>query len=69
MDQSSALAEQIVTEVASGMARTRSQLKDALALSLAAKQKRLGDIDSSIELMSSPGGQGGDDLPLSRIWR
>ena len=51
MDQSSALAEQIVTEVASGMARTRSQLKDALALSLAAKQKRLGDIDSAIELM------------------
>jgi len=51
MDQSSALAEQIVTEVASGMARTRSQLKDALALSLAAKQNRLRNVDSVIDLM------------------
>ncbi len=51
MDQSSAMAEQIVTEVACGMARTRSQLKDALALSLAAKQNRLGNVDSAIDLM------------------
>lgn len=51
----SAMAEQVVAEVASGMARTRNQLRQALRLSLASLQSRLPDVDSVVELMQAGG--------------
>jgi helicase len=49
------LAEQIVTEVGAGMARTRRQLQRMLGLSLAARQGRLRDVDGTVQSMCDAG--------------
>lgn len=49
------LAEQIVAEVASGLARTRSQLSNSLQLSFAAAEERLPRLEPVIESMCDAG--------------
>jgi helicase len=50
-----ALAEQILTEVSAGLARTPAQLRRVFAASLAARQNRLGDVDAVIRDMRDAG--------------
>ncbi|MBZ5720722.1 MAG: DEAD/DEAH box helicase [Acidobacteriia bacterium] len=49
------LAEQVLAEVWSGLARTRSQLKRALQVSLAAHQNRLPSVDRIVDEMVEAG--------------
>lgn len=46
---SAALNEQIVVEIGSGFARTRTELRSALSQSLAARQGRLSDVNPAID--------------------
>lgn len=50
-----ALAEQIVVEVASGLARTRDELRRSLDLSLAAFERRLPDVSALVDDMVACG--------------
>jgi helicase len=50
-----ALAEQIVVEVASGLARTRDELRRSLDLSLAAFERRLPDVSAFVDDMVACG--------------
>jgi helicase len=49
------VAEQVIIEAASGLSRTRGQIRAALALSLAAQQQRLDDVDSVLDEMCAAG--------------
>jgi helicase len=55
LKEDQALAEQIVTEVASGLSRTPKQLKSNLQLYLAGQQDRLGHFDRVYDEMLSAG--------------
>ena len=50
-----ALAEQVLAEVSSGLARTRAQLKRTFQMSLAAHQHSLPDVDRTINDMAEAG--------------
>ena len=50
-----ALAEQVLTEVSSGLARTRAQLTRNLQRSLAAHQQRLPSLDRTVDQMIDAG--------------
>jgi len=49
------LSEQIVTEVASGLSNTRQQLKQSMAQSFAAKQRRISKLDKTLDTMCLAG--------------
>ncbi|MGD1853910.1 MAG: DEAD/DEAH box helicase [Leptolyngbyaceae cyanobacterium] len=51
LSQVNGLAEQIITEVASGLCRTQTQLEHVFAQSLAAKQHRLASVSETIGAM------------------
>ena len=50
-----ALAEQVLTEISSGLARTRAQLTRNLQRSLAAHQQRLPSLDRTVDQMIDAG--------------
>ncbi len=66
----SALAEQIIAEVASGLSRSPAQLRSALGQSLAAHQGLLPDIDHAIAEMRAAGmiRDGVEDEGERRTW-
>lgn len=55
LDQPQSMAEQIVTEVASGLSRKESQLKRAFNATLAHRQDRLCDLNGAINEMREAG--------------
>lgn len=63
LDMPAALSEQVVAEVASGLSRTPSQLRDTFAISLAARQARLPALDRVVASMCEAGML--TDRPLS----
>jgi len=55
LSDQAALSEQLLADVSSGLARTRSQLKRAFQMSLAAHQHRLPPVDQTINEMVAAG--------------
>lgn len=71
LDRAEALAEQVVVEVHTGLARTRPQLARALGRSLAAHQGRLLDLDRAVDEMVEAGllEEGAGKLGVTRLGR